>query len=103
MPNPLSTALVFLGIGVARRRGPTEAAVVVGGFAVLYFPWLAVTAERFFTFLFYLCRPFRSCAWLWHLGDGTFEARRTGTPVVPGLAPAARILAPNDWAGSRPR
>lgn len=48
-------ALAYLGIRVARRRRPTEAAVVVvGGFAVLYLPWLAVAAERSFTFLFYL-------------------------------------------------
>jgi dolichyl-phosphate-mannose-protein mannosyltransferase len=48
-------ALVYLGIRVARRRRASDAAVVVvGGFAVLYLPWLAVTAERSFTFLFYL-------------------------------------------------
>ena len=48
-------ALGYLGIRVARRRLASDAAVViVGGFAVLYLPWLAVTGERSFTFLFYL-------------------------------------------------
>jgi hypothetical protein len=56
MHNPLSTVPEFLGIGVARRRAlpPRRPSLVVGGFAVLYPPWLAVTAERSFTFLFYL-------------------------------------------------
>jgi dolichyl-phosphate-mannose--protein O-mannosyl transferase len=48
-------AIAYLGIRVARRRRPSDAAVVVvGGFAVLYLPWLAVASERSFTFLFYL-------------------------------------------------
>jgi dolichyl-phosphate-mannose--protein O-mannosyl transferase len=44
-----------MGIRLARRRRDSDAAVViVGAFAVLYLPWLAVTGERSFTFLFYL-------------------------------------------------
>jgi dolichyl-phosphate-mannose--protein O-mannosyl transferase len=47
-------ALAILVIGIRRRRRQTEAAVVaIGGFAVLYLPWLASTG-RSFTFLFYL-------------------------------------------------
>jgi dolichyl-phosphate-mannose--protein O-mannosyl transferase len=47
--------IAYLGIQAARRRRASDAAVVaVGGFAVLYLPWLAVTTERSFTFLFYL-------------------------------------------------
>ena len=48
-------ALAYLAIRMARRRKPTDAAVVaVGGFAVMYLPWLAVSTGRSFTFLFYL-------------------------------------------------
>jgi dolichyl-phosphate-mannose-protein mannosyltransferase len=50
-------AIAYLGIQAARRRRAyafDAAVVAVGGFAVLYLPWLAVTSERSFTFLFYL-------------------------------------------------
>jgi dolichyl-phosphate-mannose-protein mannosyltransferase len=48
-------AIAYLGARAAQRRRASDAAVViVGGFAVLYLPWLAVTGERSFTFLFYL-------------------------------------------------
>ena len=47
-------ALAILVIRIGRRQHQTEAAVVaIGGFAVLYLPWLASTG-RSFTFLFYL-------------------------------------------------
>jgi dolichyl-phosphate-mannose--protein O-mannosyl transferase len=46
------------GPRVPRDRGgpapPSHRGAVVGGVAVLYLLWLAVTAERSFTFLFYL-------------------------------------------------
>ena len=48
-------ALAYLGIRASRRRYPTDvAAVVIGGFALLYLPFLAVNTGRSFTFLFYL-------------------------------------------------
>ncbi|MBA3363009.1 MAG: phospholipid carrier-dependent glycosyltransferase [Actinobacteria bacterium] len=48
-------ALVYLGIrATSRRHLSAVTAVVIGGFAILYVPWLAVTTERSFTFLFYL-------------------------------------------------
>ena len=48
-------AVAYLGIRVAQRRRASDAAVVVvGGFAVLYLPWLPVITERSYTFLYYL-------------------------------------------------
>jgi dolichyl-phosphate-mannose--protein O-mannosyl transferase len=48
-------ALVALAIRASSRRGRNGAGLpIVAGFGLLYFPWLVVSTERSFTFLFYL-------------------------------------------------
>ena len=86
-------ALGYLIFTIVRRRRPNDAAiVVVTGFALLYFPLLAVNIKRSFTFLYYLLPavPFMCLA----VGAVATEWARSlaGRVIVAAFALAALLL-----------